>query len=119
MKRTLATVAVAALMGVGLAAAPASAQEEPQDGDQKCVPMDGYSEIWSYIVTTEVVEEAVEEERETSDWLTERPEGEGWEVVDTRIVEVPAEYQTEYLAGFYEQTGWVTESPGEDWVQIA
>jgi len=99
-RKTAASAVGALLLSGGLAlatTAPAWA-----DGEV-CVPSEGSA-------TTE-----------TTDWLTEAPEGDGWEVVDERtVIDREAEYGTEYLVAFYQQTGWVLTTPeGEGWVQIA
>lgn len=99
-KKVAASAVGALLLSGGLAfatTAPAWAD------DEVCVPSEGST-------TTE-----------TTDWLTEAPEGNGWEVVDEQtVIDREAEYGTEYLVAFYQQTDWLTEAPeGEGWKVIA
>lgn len=100
MKKRLLAIGVAAplIFGFGLAG---TAMATPGALDT-CVPSEGS--------TTE----------EESTWLTAPPEGDGWEVIETRtVIDVEEETLTEYLVAFYQQTDWVLTAPeGDGWVQI-
>lgn len=133
MKKRLLAIGVAAplIFGFGLAG---TAMATPGTLDT-CIPSEGSTteeetgwltappdgDGWEVIETQTVVD--VEEETLTeflvafyqqTDWVLAAPEGEGWVQIEERTV-----IDQEYVPGEYEQTDWVTESPGEGWTQIA
>lgn len=101
MKKIVGGAVAVLIAGAGLVGFSASATATPQD--EPCVPSDAKTET------------------QTTDWLIEAPEGEGWEVIETRTVtDAEAVYKTEYFVGFYLQTDWLLEQPDERaWTQIA
>lgn len=88
MRRAIAVGAatVLALGGATLLAGTASAEESSTE----CVPVEAQDAVPATYETVENPDyvPAVEESTttETTDWLTEPPEGDGWEVVDERTV---------------------------------
>lgn len=96
MRRTLAAIVAALILGGGAVAstAPATATEQPAT---VCVPSDATTKD------------------ETTDWTTDAPEGDGWTVLETRTV-TDAEAYTEAKWVLYVAPYWTTDVPtGDGW----